>query len=103
MFSDKLTMRMTNELGPVPELPPKALEALWRGDRSEAIVQVQLERNLGLEEARELVASFILANPSLRRRMRDTQSDTRWGVMRWLILIQAIAVALGYFLLFREP
>jgi hypothetical protein len=93
---------MTNEPGPLPELPPQVLEALWRGDRSEAIVQLQLERNLGLEEAKEQVASYILSQPSLRRRMRDSQSETRWGIMRWLILIQAIAVAIGYFLLFRD-
>lgn len=93
---------MTNEPAPLPDLPPKALEALWRGDRREAIVQLQLERNLGLEEATEQVAAYILSQPSLRRRMRDSQSETRWGLMRWLILIQAIAVALGYFLLFRD-
>lgn len=94
---------MTNEPGPVPELPPKALEALWRGERTVAIELIRVELNLTPEEAREHVATIILANPSLRRRMRDTQSETRWGMMRWLILIQAIAVALGYFLLFREP
>ena len=95
-LSGKLLLAMTSEPDPVPDLPPKALEALWRGDRREAIVQLQLERNLGLEEARELVASYILSQPSLRRRMKDSQSETRWGIMRWLILIQAIAVAIGY-------
>ena len=93
---------MTSEQLQPSDLPPKVIEALWRGERSEAIVQLQLERNLGLDEARELVASYILSQPSLRRRMKDTQSETRWGIMRWLILIQAIAVAIGYFLLFRE-
>jgi hypothetical protein len=93
---------MTNEPEHAPDLPPKALEALSRGERSEAIVQLQLERNLGLEEAREQIAAYILSHPSLRRRMRDTQSETRWGMMRWLILAQAIAVALGYFFLFRD-
>jgi len=100
--SGRLPLAMTNEPYPLPDLPPKALEALWRGDRSEAIVQLQLERNLGLEAAREQVAAYILSQPSLSRRMRDSQSETRWGIMRWLILIQAIAVALGYFLLFRD-
>lgn len=88
--------------GQVPDLPPKVLEALLRGERSEAIEQLRLEQNLGLEEARDLVATYIMSQPSLQRRMKDSQSEARWGAIRWLILLQAIAVALGYFLLFRE-
>jgi hypothetical protein len=34
--------------------------------------------------------------------MKDSQSETQWGLMRWLILFQAIAVAIGYFLFFRD-
>lgn len=82
--------------------PKKALEALSQGDREEAIKQVMLERNLSQENARELVASFLLTQPSLLRRMKDTQSETKWGLMRWLILLQAIVVAIGYFLFFRD-
>ena len=88
--------------GQVPDIPQKTLEALWRGERSEAIEQLRLERNLGVEEARELVATYIMSQPALQRRMKDSQSETRLGIMRWLILVQAIAVALGYFLLFRD-
>lgn len=84
------------------ELPTKALEALSQGDRNEAIEQVRLERNISREEAREVVAAFILSQPSLYRRMKDSQSETQWGLMRWLILFQAIAVAIGYFLFFRD-
>lgn len=83
-------------------LPKKALEALSQGDREEAIKQVMHERNLSREDARELVASFLLTQPSLLRRMKDTQSETKWGLMRWLILLQAIVVAIGYFLFFRD-
>jgi len=83
-------------------LPKKALEALAQGDRNEAIEQVRLERNISREEAREVIAAFILSQPSLHRRMKDTQSETQWGLMRWLILFQAIAVAVGYFLFFRD-
>ena len=83
-------------------LPKKALEALLQGDREDAIKQVMLEGNLSREDARELVASFLLTQPSLLRRMKDTQSETKWGLMRWLILLQAIVVAIGYFLFFRD-
>ena len=85
-------------------LPPKALEALSQGDRSKAIEQVQLERHMSREEAREVVAAFILSQPSLQATMRlnEARAETKWGLMRWLILLQAIAVAIGYFLFFRD-
>lgn len=83
-------------------LPQKAIEALVQGDRDEAIKQVMLESNHSREEARDMIASFLLTQPSLLRRMKDTQSETKWGHMRWLILFQAIAVAIGYFL-FPRP
>ncbi len=85
-------------------LPPKALEALSQGDRSKAIEQVQLERHMSREEAREVVAAFILSQPSLQATMRlnEALAETKWGLMRWLILLQAIAVAIGYFLFFRD-
>jgi len=83
-------------------LPQKAIEAQVQGDRDEAIKQVMLESNHSREEARDMIASFLLTQPSLLRRMKDTQSETKWGHMRWLILFQAIAVAIGYFLFFRD-
>jgi hypothetical protein len=86
------------------DLPKKALEALAQGDRSTAIEQTQLERNMSREDARELVANFILSQPSLQAKMRleENRAGTQWGLMRWLILFQAIAVAIGYFLFFRD-
>ena len=86
------------------ELPKKALEALSEGDRSKAIDQVQMERNISREEAREMVAPFILSQPPLQATMRlkESRAETQWGLMRWLILFQAIAVAIGYFLFFRD-
>lgn len=95
---------MTEESRVEYDLPIKALEALSQGDRTKAIEQVQLERNMSREEAREVVASFILSQPSLQATMRlkESRAETPWGLMRWLILFQAIAVAIGYFFLFRD-
>lgn len=95
---------MTNGIQWEVDLPKKALEALLQGDRNTAIEQVQLERNLSREDARELVASFILSQPSMMASMRmvESRAGTHWGIMRWFILLQAIAVAIGYFLFFRD-
>ena len=86
----------------VPDLPPNVLDALSRGERSEAIALLQSAQNLSREDAREQVASYIMSQPGLGRRMKDTQSNAPWGLIRWLFLLQAIAVAIGYFLLFKE-
>ncbi|MDH4088660.1 MAG: hypothetical protein OEV71_16150 [Nitrospira sp.] len=86
------------------DLPRKALEALSQGDRNKAVDEVQLERNMSREDARELVATFIFSQPSLQAalRLKEAKAETKWGFMRWLILLQAIVVAIGYFLFFHN-
>ncbi len=97
---------MTNQPEQSPEqssyLPESVLEALWRGKRGEAIDLLQRERSMSREEAREVVGAFILANKSVQRRMGDEQPQIGWGLIRWLMLFQAIAVAIGYYLFFRD-
>ncbi|MDH4097706.1 MAG: hypothetical protein OEU87_05250 [Nitrospira sp.] len=84
------------------DFPKSVLDALWRGKRSEAIDLLQRERNISREEAREVVGTFILANKSVQRRMDDEQPKLSWGYTPWLLLLQAIVVAVGYYLLFYE-
>ncbi len=94
---------MTHQPGHAPDLPQKAVDALLRGERQEAISYLEKERHVSREEARELVAAFILSQPGHSLRMKDTQSEARWGgLMGWLILLQAIVVAIGYFLFFHD-
>ncbi len=90
---------MTSQLRERPDLPAKVVDALQRGEREEAIVELQQECNLTREDARDLVAEYILLTPGMR--MKDTQSEGRWGAMRWLILFQIIVVTIGYFLFFH--
>ena len=52
------------------DLPRKALEALSQGDSNEAVDEVQLERNMSREDAREVVATFIFSQPSLQAALR---------------------------------
>lgn len=90
---------MTSQLRERPDLPTKVVDALQRGEREEAIVGIQQELHLSREDARDLVANYILLTPGMR--MKDTESNTRWGLMRWLLLFQAIVVAIGYFMFFH--
>lgn len=95
---------MTEELRVEHDLSVKALEALDEGDRRKAVDLVQQERNMTREDAREVVAAYILARPSLQAKMRlaESQAKAPWGLLRWLLLFQAIVVAIGYFLFFRD-
>lgn len=95
---------MTEDTRVEYDLSQKTLEALSEGNRAKAIDQLQQERNMSREDARELVASFILSQPSLqaKMRMKEARAEAQWGWMRWLLLFQAIAVAIGYFLFFRD-
>jgi hypothetical protein len=56
------------------------------------------------DEARVVVAAFILSQPTLQATMRrkERRAEMVWGLMRWLILFQAIAVAIGYFIFSRD-
>lgn len=90
---------MASQLQERPDIPAKVVDALERGEREEAIVGLQRERNLTREDARDLVASYILLTPGMR--MKDTQSETRWGFVRWLMLFQVIVVTIGYFMFFH--
>jgi len=90
---------MTNTMQQLTDMPKNVADALMRGEREEAIVALQQERNLSREDAREVIASCILLTPGLR--MKDTLSEARWGRMGWLVLFQAIVVAIGYFVFFH--
>jgi hypothetical protein len=93
---------MTNEPGYSQDLPQEVIDALWRGNRNEAIELLQRKRNIDREQARDQVATYILFNRAVQRRMDDGQPRMGWGLMPWLILFQAIVVAIGYFLFFRD-
>jgi hypothetical protein len=102
--SARLSPTTTKEEKVAYDLPQKALEALLQGERNKAVDLVQLEGNMSREDAREVVATYIFADPSIQAmmRMKEATAGTKWGLMRWLILLQAIVVAIGYFLFFHN-
>lgn len=110
-ISDKLTstmppasvQRAIYEIPAAPvvqgPLPQAAVTALWRGQRIEAIKLVRVEQNIGLDEARDLVSAYLQTQPALSNRIAKTQTDTREGLLRWLIFHLAGAVGLTYLLI----
>ena len=83
---------------PDSALPPTAMAELWQGHKIEAIKQVRLEQNLGLQEAKDLVDAYLQTQPSLRRHIDQAQADARDGVLRWLLFLLVGGAGLMYFL-----
>ncbi len=80
-------------------LPQTAVTALWRGQLIGAIKLVRVEQNIGLNETRDLVSAYVQTQPALRSRIAKIQTDTREGLLRWLIFLLAGAVGLTYLLI----
>lgn len=72
-----------------PTLPQPAIVALWQGRIAEAIRLVRLEQNIRLNEARNLIDTYLQSRPTLKNRIDTTQADAREGLLRWLIFLLA--------------
>jgi len=79
-------------------LPPTAMAALWQGHRMEAITLARRERNIGLQEAKDLIDTYLQSQPALRNQIADTQADAREGLFRWLIFLLIGGAGLAYVL-----
>ena len=86
-----------------PTVPPlhttlsqAAVTALLKGQGTEAIKQVRLEQNIGLDEAKDVIDTFLRSQPVLQKRIDE--ADAREGLLRWLIFLAAGGGGLAYFL-----
>jgi len=82
-----------------PSLPQTAVTALWKGQVVDAITLVRLEQDIGLNEAKDMIDTYLRSQPVLRNRVDEAQADTREGLFRWLIFLLVGGVGLGYFLM----
>jgi ribosomal protein L7/L12 len=70
--------------------------ALLKGRTIEAIQLVRHEQNIGLNEAKDLIDTFLRSQPVLQKRIDE--ADAREGLLRWLIFLVAGGGGLAYFL-----
>lgn len=82
-----------------PALPPAAVAALWKCQIPDAIKLVRLKHDIGLNEAKELVDSYLRSQPALRDRIEEAHADAREGLFRWLIFLLAGGMGLAYVLM----
>jgi hypothetical protein len=82
-----------------PSLSQAAVTALRKGQVVDAIKLVRLEQNISLNEAKDVIDTYLRSQPVLRNRVAEAQADTREGLFRWLIFLLVGGVGLGYFLM----
>lgn len=89
---------MTSGAPQSPVLTQPAVAALEQGQIIEAIKIVRQEQGLGLKESKDLVDAYLKTRPDLRRRLEAAQADARQEVVRWLVILLALAAAAAYIL-----
>lgn len=79
------------------DLPAEAIDALWRGNKIEAIKILRRARNLDLKGAKDKVEECLKHNPALRQKLAAVQAETTAVLVRWLVILAVLAIG-GYFL-----
>lgn len=82
-----------------PALPSAAVAALWRGQVIDAVTLVSLEQQGDRQEAHDSIAAYLQTHPELKRRIEDTQADTREGLFRWTLFLVIGGLGLAYVLM----
>jgi ribosomal protein L7/L12 len=92
------TAAAANRSGASETLPPAAVSALWQGQMIEAIKSVRLERHLDLKDAKDQVDAYLRQQPVLKKKIEQSQVDTRDGLLRWAAFLLIGGAGLAYFL-----
>jgi ribosomal protein L7/L12 len=79
-------------------LSSRAIAALHRGSKIEAIKIVRQERNIGLKEAKDAVEQYLSSQPSLQTSLAAARKEAGRRALNWLVAIIALAI-LAYYLL----
>lgn len=81
------------------DLPKAAVDALWQGNVIEAIKLVRQERNIGLNEAKGLVDTYVASQPALKKKLEQVIATAQQRFIRWLIGFLVLAAGVGYFMM----
>lgn len=79
------------------DIPAEAIDALWRGNKIEAIKMVRRARNLDLKDAKHRVEEYVRNDPALQQKLAAVQAETAAALVRWLVILGVLAIS-GYFL-----
>jgi ribosomal protein L7/L12 len=79
------------------DLPTEAVDALWQGNKIEAIKIVRRARNLDLKDAKTKVEEYVRNDPALQQKLATVQAETTAALVRWLMILGFLAIG-GYFL-----
>jgi hypothetical protein len=91
---------MPNRPNRSPDLPKAAVDALWQGNLIEAIKVVRQERNIGLNESRNMVDAYIASQPALKKKMDRVLATAQRRFISWLIGFLILAAGITYLLMY---
>lgn len=80
-------------------LPIAVVDALWQGNVIKAITLVRQERKISLNEAKDLVDTYITAQPALKKKLDQVIATARQRFIRWSIGFLVLAAGVGYFMM----
>ncbi|MBL8036834.1 MAG: hypothetical protein JSS38_02845 [Nitrospira sp.] len=80
-------------------LSKAAIEALWQGNVVGAINLVRKERGIGMAEAKELVVSYIGAQPALKKKIDQVLATAKRRFIGWMAGVLIVAAGIAYFLM----
>jgi ribosomal protein L7/L12 len=78
--------------------PLAAVSALQNGKLIDAIRIVRETRGIGLKDAKQEVERYLESEPLIRSRFRAAHSESRRGLLLWVIALVLLAVLVAYFL-----
>ena len=78
------------------DLPAEAIAALWQGKKIEAIKILRQVLHIDLKHAKDKVDDYVRNEPALQQKLATVQTESARGLVRWLVIIGAVAIAVYY-------
>ena len=91
---------MSNKSRRSLDLPKAAVDALWHGNVIQAIKVVRQERNIGLNESRNVVDAYIASQPALKKKMDKVLATAQRRFISWLIGFLILAAGITYLVMY---
>jgi ribosomal protein L7/L12 len=78
------------------DLPAEEIAALWQGKKIDAIKILRQAHHLDLKDAKDKVDDYVRYEPALQQKLATVQTESARGLVRWLFIIGAVAIAVYY-------
>jgi ribosomal protein L7/L12 len=81
------------------DFPAEVVNALWQGNKFEAIKILRQALHIDLKDAKDKVDQYVKNEPALQQKLATAQTESLRGLVRWLFIIGVVAIAVYYLFL----